>query len=169
MGQEPNHATVKKPGPRYIIQYFREGMNPLFVSVSVCRRSSLLTGEGRGAWSRIIRPPESLALYKTFNTLWVHGTGYKKQVGKSDCGSVQFAFAGKFAPHILARSDMAAGCNCNHAHTRSGRAKKLLEINIRAKYVFGKCLANVLPLYLILGEIKIYQIFNSSWKISAKL
>ncbi len=41
----------------------------LFLSLSVCRRSSLLTEEGGGGWSRIIRPQESLALHKTFNTL----------------------------------------------------------------------------------------------------
>jgi hypothetical protein len=41
---------------------------PLFRSLPVCHRSSLLTGEGgRGcAWSRIILPQESLALYKSF-------------------------------------------------------------------------------------------------------
>jgi hypothetical protein len=38
----------------------------------VCRRSSLLTGEGREGVSveLIIRPHESLALCKWFNTLW---------------------------------------------------------------------------------------------------
>ncbi len=42
----------------------------LFLSLPVCRRSSLLTGGGRG-WGRsqIIWPQESLALYKSFNTL----------------------------------------------------------------------------------------------------
>ncbi len=44
----------------------------LFLSLPVCRRSSELTGEGEiGGWgmSQIIRPRESLALYKSFNTL----------------------------------------------------------------------------------------------------
>jgi hypothetical protein len=39
------------------------------------KRGSLLSREtgGRGwAWSRIIRPQESLVLYKSFKTLWVH-------------------------------------------------------------------------------------------------
>ncbi len=48
----------------------------LFLIFIVCRRSSLLTGEaGRGrVWARnqIIRPGESLALYKSFNTLLSH-------------------------------------------------------------------------------------------------
>ncbi len=45
----------------------------LFLSLPhVCRRSSLLTGEGRMGWARsqIIRPRESLAIYKSFNILW---------------------------------------------------------------------------------------------------
>ncbi len=46
---------------------------PLSLCLPVCRRSSLLTGDGGGgrgrAWSRIIRPQESLALYKSFNPL----------------------------------------------------------------------------------------------------
>jgi hypothetical protein len=44
----------------------------LFLSLTVCRRSSLLTGEGgRGwAWSRIIWPHESLALCKYLNALY---------------------------------------------------------------------------------------------------
>jgi hypothetical protein len=43
-----------------------------FLSLSVCRRSSLPTGEwGRGrTWSRIMRPQESLDLYESFNPLW---------------------------------------------------------------------------------------------------
>jgi hypothetical protein len=43
---------------------------PLFLSLSECRRSRLLTGEGgrgRGR-SQIRRPRESLALYKSFNS-----------------------------------------------------------------------------------------------------
>jgi hypothetical protein len=46
----------------------------LFLSLPVCRRSSLLTGDGgRGqALSRIIGQQESLALYKSFKTLWLH-------------------------------------------------------------------------------------------------
>ncbi len=43
-----------------------------FFTGSVCHQSSLLTGEGRGrAWSRIIRPQESLGLYKSFIPLWL--------------------------------------------------------------------------------------------------
>ncbi len=46
----------------------------LFLRFPVCRRSSLLTGEGgrRWAWSQIIQPRGSLALY-IFNTLWGEG------------------------------------------------------------------------------------------------
>ncbi len=43
---------------------------PLLLSLLVCRRSSLLTGEGGRACSQIIRPQESLGLYKSFNPLW---------------------------------------------------------------------------------------------------
>ncbi len=44
----------------------------LFLSLSVCRRSRLLSGEGRRgwAWSRIIRPQEGLVTSKSRNTLW---------------------------------------------------------------------------------------------------
>jgi hypothetical protein len=44
----------------------------LFISLPVRRRSSLLAGEGGREWasSQIIRPWESLALYKLFNTLY---------------------------------------------------------------------------------------------------
>jgi hypothetical protein len=45
----------------------------LFLGLPVCRPSSLLTGEGRErGWARnqIIRPRESLALYKSFNCFW---------------------------------------------------------------------------------------------------
>jgi hypothetical protein len=50
----------------------------LFISLSVCRRSSLLTGGGGGwkrgrAWSRIIRAQESLGFYKSFNPLCPKG------------------------------------------------------------------------------------------------
>ncbi len=51
--------------------FFRHQVVSLYRS-SVCRRrrSSLLTGKGRGwAWSQIIRPQEILTLYKSFNTL----------------------------------------------------------------------------------------------------
>jgi hypothetical protein len=59
----------------------------LFLSLPVYRRSSLLTG-GREWWARsqIIRPRESLAVYKSFNTfcstatawMWANkGTVYK--------------------------------------------------------------------------------------------
>jgi hypothetical protein len=45
----------------------------LFLSLPVCRRWSLLTGEGEegggGAKSIFIRQLESLVLYKSFNTL----------------------------------------------------------------------------------------------------
>jgi hypothetical protein len=45
----------------------------LFISRHVCRRSSLLTGEGGGGrgWGRsqIVRLRERLALYKSINTL----------------------------------------------------------------------------------------------------
>ncbi len=43
----------------------------LFLSLPVCRRSSLLTGEGGRGWERsqIIRRRESLVIYKSFNTL----------------------------------------------------------------------------------------------------
>jgi hypothetical protein len=47
----------------------------LFLIIPVCRRSSLLTGGGGGrVWSRIIRPQESLGLYKSFNPLWCKPT-----------------------------------------------------------------------------------------------
>ncbi len=54
------------------------GKLSLFLTFPVCRRSSLQAGEaggggvgGRGrAWIQIIGPLESLALYKSFNTLW---------------------------------------------------------------------------------------------------
>ncbi len=36
----------------------------------VCRRSNLLTGEGGGK-DQVIRPKESLVLYKSFNILWI--------------------------------------------------------------------------------------------------
>jgi hypothetical protein len=44
----------------------------LFLSLSVCLRSSLLTEEGRGGrWgTKSFRTRESLTLYKSFNTLW---------------------------------------------------------------------------------------------------
>ncbi len=47
----------------------------LFLSLPVCRRSSLLTGDGGGReWvgeePKISTPRESLSLYKSFNTLW---------------------------------------------------------------------------------------------------
>jgi hypothetical protein len=45
----------------------------LFISLPVCRWSSLLTGKGVGRWwgrSQIIRPRESLVLYKSFCTPW---------------------------------------------------------------------------------------------------
>jgi hypothetical protein len=42
----------------------------LFLSLPVCRRSSLLVGELEGARSQIIWSRESLALCKSFNTLW---------------------------------------------------------------------------------------------------
>ncbi len=44
-----------------------------FLSLPVCRRSSLLRGQGGGrgwAWSRITWPHKSLALYISFNTVW---------------------------------------------------------------------------------------------------
>jgi hypothetical protein len=43
----------------------------LFLRIPVCRRSSLLTGEGRRGWGRsqIIRRRESHVLYELFNTL----------------------------------------------------------------------------------------------------
>ena len=40
----------------------------LFLSLFVCRRSSLMTGEGG---SQIIRRRECLVLYKSFNALWL--------------------------------------------------------------------------------------------------
>jgi hypothetical protein len=45
----------------------------LFLSLPVSRRPSLLTGVGRmgRARSQILRPRESLALYKSVNTFWV--------------------------------------------------------------------------------------------------
>ncbi len=47
----------------------------LFLNLPVCRRSSLLTGGGRGwARSQIMWPRESLALFKLFNTLWLKGS-----------------------------------------------------------------------------------------------
>ncbi len=47
-GEEPNHTMARS---QVLYQYFRVRMNPLFVSLSVCRRSSLLRkrGGGRGA------------------------------------------------------------------------------------------------------------------------
>jgi len=44
----------------------------LFLSLPVCRRSSLLTEEGGGGrWgTKSFRTRESLTLYKSFNTLW---------------------------------------------------------------------------------------------------
>jgi hypothetical protein len=48
-------------------------LSPYPLSLSVCRRSSLLTAEeGEGGWGRshIIRRRESLVPYKSFNTLW---------------------------------------------------------------------------------------------------
>ncbi len=45
----------------------------LLISIPVCRRSNLPTGEvGVRGWtlSQVIRPQESLALYKSFNSLW---------------------------------------------------------------------------------------------------
>ncbi len=42
----------------------------LFLTLPVYRPSSLLMGEGFGR-SQIIRPRESLVLYKSFNTFWV--------------------------------------------------------------------------------------------------
>jgi hypothetical protein len=43
-----------------------------FLSLPVFRRSTLLAGEGEGgrARSQIIRPRESLVLFKSVNTLW---------------------------------------------------------------------------------------------------
>ncbi len=46
----------------------------VFLSIPVCRRSSLLTGEGGegvDTRSQNILPRESLVLYKSFNTLWL--------------------------------------------------------------------------------------------------
>ncbi len=49
---------------------FKPSANCPFFSVS-CVSPVELTDGGRGwAWSRIIRPQESLALYKSFDTLW---------------------------------------------------------------------------------------------------
>ncbi len=46
----------------------------LFLSLLVCRRSSLLTGDvAGGRRSQIIRRCEGLVLYKSFNTLWRKG------------------------------------------------------------------------------------------------
>ncbi len=49
----------------------------LFLRLPVSRRSSLLTGDGRGGrgWGRsqILRRRESLVLYKPYNTLWHAG------------------------------------------------------------------------------------------------
>ncbi len=44
----------------------------LFLSLGVCRPSSLLTGEGGNGLgrSKIIRPRDSLVLNKSFSTLW---------------------------------------------------------------------------------------------------
>ncbi len=44
----------------------------LFLTLPVCRRSSLPTGEGGRVWARnqIVRPRESMALHKSFNTLF---------------------------------------------------------------------------------------------------
>ncbi len=59
-----------------MIRLHAHPLTPFFrlqiASLRVCRRSSLLPGEGgRGrAWSQIIRLQESLALYKSFNTLY---------------------------------------------------------------------------------------------------
>jgi hypothetical protein len=46
----------------------------LFLSLPVCRQSTLRTGEGGRRWarSRIIRPQESLALYKSFNSYFLY-------------------------------------------------------------------------------------------------
>jgi hypothetical protein len=58
----------------------------LFLSLLVCRRSSLLTGEGGGGrWSgrsQIIRPRECLALYKSFNTFWSRLSPSHSPIGK---------------------------------------------------------------------------------------
>jgi hypothetical protein len=45
----------------------------LFLSLPVCRRLSIITGEGGGRWGRsqIIRRRESLVLHKSFNTLYI--------------------------------------------------------------------------------------------------
>jgi hypothetical protein len=43
----------------------------LFLSLPVCRRSSLLTEKGGRGRSQIMGRRESLVLYKSFNTLWV--------------------------------------------------------------------------------------------------
>ncbi len=46
-------------------------MLPLFLSLPVSRLSRLLTQQGGGGGGeQIIRPRESMALYKSFNTLW---------------------------------------------------------------------------------------------------
>jgi hypothetical protein len=52
------------PPPLPVSQLDRRGTGGLR------KRGNLMTGEG-WAWSRIIRPQESLALCKSFNPLWV--------------------------------------------------------------------------------------------------
>jgi hypothetical protein len=58
------HAHPLPPSP--------DSKLPLFLSLPVPRRSTLLTERGGGVWSRFIRPQENLALYKSFNTLCSH-------------------------------------------------------------------------------------------------
>jgi hypothetical protein len=62
----------------------------LFLSLPVCRRSSLLTGEGGRGWGRsqIIRRRESLVLYKSFNTLRSQALpdiSFLKQTSSREC------------------------------------------------------------------------------------
>ncbi len=58
----------------------------LFLSLPVCRRSSLLTGEvrGDGVGSKIIRRRENLVLYILFNTIWAGSNRWGKTLIKQN-------------------------------------------------------------------------------------
>ncbi len=62
-----SHDSTPRPPP------FPISWLSLFLSLPLCRRSSLLMGEGEGGGRRtnqIIRPWETLTLYNSSNTLW---------------------------------------------------------------------------------------------------
>jgi hypothetical protein len=156
-GAKSYDGEKARPSIHHSILSGRKESSPFCVSPS-----ELLTGEGGG------RGPESYDRKKAWPSIKRSiFPGYMEQVTRNKLAKATVVPYNSHLRENLRRTfwqEAIWQLVATRLAPGFGRAKKLLEINIKAKYVFGKCLANLLPLYLILGEIKIYQIFNNCWK-----